>query len=90
MIFSRSVLCNVLLKQVMHAFFFDISDLLTSLRLQLHLAVCESVNYNLIREETVKLLWISWTGMDVDLICTTVVIVNIVVLADAYHDGNIN
>lgn len=50
--------------------FFDISDLLTSLRLQLHLAVCESVNHNLIREETVKLLWISWTGLDVDLICT--------------------
>lgn len=90
MIFSRSVLCNILLKQVMHAFLFDISDLLTSLRLQLHLSVCESVNYNLIREETVKLLWISWTGFNVDLICTTVVTVNGVVLADAYYDGNIN
>lgn len=32
----------------------------------------------------------SWTGLDVDLICTTVVIVIIVILADAYHDGYIN
>lgn len=70
--------------------FFDISDLLKSLRLQLHLAVCESVNYNLIREETVKPLWISWTDFDEDLICTTVVTVNGVVLADAYHDVKIN
>lgn len=70
---------------------FDSNDLLTSLRLQLHFAVCESVSYNSIRkEETVKLFWISWTGLDVDLICTTVVISNIVVLPDADHDGNIN